>query len=135
MNDTVASKIACCVTAWKNCVKSGNDVWEYNWDCMIDEIEKNILPHGSGFNGKMEISRDETNFNRIVINAEYLKMNENGYYDGWITFKVIAYAQFHGIDIRITGLSKKDKNECSEYFGDIFHCVLSSKYIEKGETK
>jgi hypothetical protein len=88
MNKKLYAQIITLTTALQNCDKSGNEEWGTVHSEALDYIENNILPHGSGIDSGCTIDRDSTE-NKLVINSSFHLMDENGYYDGWMDFKVI----------------------------------------------
>lgn len=88
MNEKVYQRIASKVVAYHNCVKSNNGNWMRRHEEDLREIERNYLPHGSGFDSGCTIDIDKSNDTRIVINSSYHVMNENGFYSGWVDFTV-----------------------------------------------
>ena len=58
---------------------------------QMEDLVKNYLPSGSGFDGDISIDERSTD-EKIIIRVEYHHMDTNGFYDGWSTFKVIITA-------------------------------------------
>ena len=58
---------------------------------QMEDLVKNYLPSGSGFDGDISIDEKSTD-KKIILHVEYHHMNDNGFYDGWSTFKVIITA-------------------------------------------
>ena len=58
---------------------------------QMEDLVKNYLPSGSGFDGDISIDEKSTD-EKIIIRVEYHHMDINGFYDGWSTFKVIITA-------------------------------------------
>ena len=58
---------------------------------QMEDLVKNYLPSGSGFDGDISIDEKSTD-EKIIIHVEYHHMDINGFYDGWSTFKVIITA-------------------------------------------
>ena len=94
----------------------------------LDNIEREHLPSGSGFDSGSRIDRDESRPDKIVIATGFHHMNETGYYNGWTKHHVIVTPCLKfGFSIRVTG---KDKNGIKEYIADTFHAALSA-HIER----
>ena len=96
-------ELAKAIDARLNCIKSGNEEWFDRWD---DDINKMIdsLPHGSGIDGKTEIDLDKSTGEKIIITSEFHCMNDGGYYDGWINFKLVLTGSLRfGFNLAITG--------------------------------
>jgi len=95
-----------------SCLKFKNiDYYEKLVQKLLDK-----LPHGSGIDGKHWLVLEESNVNKIVIGGSYHKMNENGLYDGWISYRVIIVPSFiNDYDIRIRGRFNGFKNQQIKY--------------------
>ncbi len=81
-----------------------------------------LLPHGSGIDGKCELQPENCKPDKIVFFVEFHHMDENGYYCGWTEHNIILQPSFiHGYTMRITG---KDKNGIKEYLTDVFSNIF-----------
>ena len=70
--------------ARKRCVESGNLEWEKKWLRKAQEYSQK-LPSGSGFS-TTHIS--ECSNQKLTLDGAFHIMNENGYYDGSVRFRV-----------------------------------------------
>ncbi len=122
MKTSLISKIASIIEARENCLSSGNTEWFENHTDSLYEISKKYLPHGSGIDSGCDIDLELSNKNKIVITFGYHFMDENGYYDGWIDYKLICKPTFNGIDMKIIG---KNKNGIKDYLYDVFDYCLN----------
>lgn len=122
-NQTVIARIASLLQAIKNCEQSNNQEWLDKHSAELSRIENNVLPHGSGFDNGCRIDRNNSTQSKIVIDAPYHPMDEDGYYVAWRDYRVIVRPRFDGIDIDIKG---KDYNGLKEYIADTFYEVLTS---------
>ena len=116
-------RIATALEARRNCEKTGNELWFDNW---TDTLDKAIgqLPHGSGLDGKTELSELSTP-NKLIVTAEYHCMNEDGYYDGWINFRLtITGSLMFGFNLNITGNFGKYQ-DVKDYLHEIFSYDLA----------
>lgn len=78
---------------------------------------------GSGFEDTTFINGAST-ANRIVIVGDYHKMNENGYYDGYASWKVIVRPDLlSGYSVSVT--ASNATRDDADYIGDSFHSWLS----------
>lgn len=80
------------------------------------------LPSGSGIDSGVKFEIDKSAPEKLVFSVPFHHMDENGYYDGWTTYKMTVKPSFwSGFDIKITG---RDKNDVKEYlcvlFSDVF---------------
>ena len=118
--------IASASGAHARCIAEESD-WADKWYKLLDDIELNHLPSGSGVDSGTRIDRDATTETRIVLTCDFHHMNDGGYYDGWTTHKIIITPAFDGFDLRVTG---RDRNDIKDYLGDLFHHCL----IAQGEA-
>lgn len=116
-------EIASTIAALKNCEKSGNREWfEKHKDTLYD-IEKNILPHGSGIDSGCKINLEKSSENKIVIDVPYHCMDENGYYAGWRDYQIIIRA--HLASSFVIDVKGRDYNGLKDYLADTFHYVMN----------
>ena len=115
--------------AMENCLKSGNTEWYNKHEEKIETICRDFMPSGSGFDCGTKFNFELSKVNqKLVFNSSYHHMNENGYYDGWSELTITVKPSFNGIDIRITGIRRK--NSCdNEYFYDTFYQVLKQEFL------
>lgn len=107
--------------------------WEDKWDDLIHHLEKNYLPHGSGFDAGTHVIEEECVPGlKIVLNFGYHHIHEHGYYDGWTTHKAIITPYFDGIGVAIKGSLPKKYQHSREYFGDTIYEALI-RTVEKAE--
>ena len=115
------------VVAYKNCERLGNLDWMATHEQWLKRAE-DALPRGSGIDSGCEIDVEASNENKLVINSSYHCMDENGFYDGWIDFKVIVKpCLLFGITIDIKGrFSDRHGKYVSlrDYLQEVFdHCL------------
>lgn len=123
------------ISARKNCQKSDyvNHSLEDKWSLLIEHLEKNYLPYGSGFDAGVHVDEDVcVNGVKLVLTFDFHHMNEHGYYDGWTTHKAIITPYFDGIGVAIKGSLPKKYQHSREYFGDtIYEALLRT--VKKAE--
>lgn len=97
------------------------------WEMRLREIERSVLPSGSGFDAGCKI-QDNSTSNKIVISCDYHHINGCGYYDGWSEHTVIVTPclQF-GFSMRVTG---RNRNMIKDYISDTFHELLNNEVKE-----
>ena len=117
-------KIASLLVAIANCEKSGNDEWADRHQDAIDDLCKNNLPSGSGFDCGTELDYGRSTPDRLVFNAPFHRMNDAGCYDGWIDIRVTIKASLaFGFDIKITGIRERRDPGLRDYVADVFNNV------------
>ena len=122
------SKMANVIQARLNCIESKNDIWISKHEDTLNELI-DLLPHGSGIDGKTTIDLEKSTGEKLILNVEFHHMNDVGLYDGWTQHKIIVTPSLmHGISMRITGINR---NGIKEYFGDIFHIALTEANKEE----
>ena len=116
-------ELAKAIAAKANCIKSGNVRWFDRWDDTINSII-NSLPHGSGIDSDITLM-DVSTGEKIVIESSYHCMNEGGYYDGWINFRLtITGSLMFGFNLNITGNFGKYQ-DVKDYLHEIFSYDLA----------
>ena len=110
-------------------VSFGSENFRSEYEDLLEYIERNILPSGSGVDCGTKINMEKSKDNLIVLDVDFHHMDEHGYYDGWTHHKVkVCPDLVFGYDLKVTG---RDKNMIKEYLGDLYHYVLSERYKRK----
>ena len=128
--------IASVISAHKNCIEVGNTEWRDNWIEILDDIVRNYLPSGNGFDNGTQIDIDKSTSEKIVLSTSYHHMNESGMYCGWSNWAIVVTGSLlceFDIDLNITDtLEYIEKMESmgvyfdlDDYFYDVFHTTLS----------
>lgn len=124
----VYQELASRISAYQNCITYNNTIWEEKHKEVIDEIIDS-LPHGSGIDGKTECDITNSTDQKIIIESCYHCMNDNGYYDGWVDFKIIISASLSlGFNIKITGKFGKYRSIVLDYLEETFAYALNKEY-------
>lgn len=99
-----------------------NAVRKKDYD-TVEELTKNHLPRGSGFDTGTKFVRGEPR--EMVFYTEYHHMNEDGYYTGWTEHRVIVGAdlEFEYL-IRVTG---RNDNDIKPYIMEVFDTALNTE--------
>lgn len=113
--------------SYLSCIKLENNEWKEKWE---DEINKIIdsLPHGSGIDGKTEFNFEESKKHKLIINSGYHRMDENGFYDGWVDFKVIIQPGWDCPNINIKGNFGKKYDILKNYLEELFYEDLTNEW-------
>ena len=109
------------LSAYLNCVESGNEEWEVRHRERLEDFEHH-LPSGSGFDSGSRLDIERSRPDRLVITTSFHHMNDSGMYDGWSEHDVIVTPSLsYGFDVRVTG---RNRNDIKEYIADAFSQVL-----------
>lgn len=121
MERKVYQVLASRIAARLNSMKVGHQWVERHTDA-IEQIERDYLPSGSGFDAGTKIDLEASNGNRLVLVTEFHHMNEMGGYDGWTTHRVIVEPDlYYGFTLTITG---RDRDQIKDYLSDMFNQAL-----------
>lgn len=82
------------------------------------------LPSGSGIDHGTKLVWEKTRKGKIVLQADFHHMDENGGYDGWTEHEIIVAPDFDGFEIKVTG---RNRNQIKEYLADTYHYALSAE--------
>lgn len=101
----------------------------------LDRLDELLykLPMGSGIDAGSTIAFEECKRDKIVFNSAFHVMDNQGFYDGWIEFKVIVRPSFTGFDLEIKPLQRKKyfNDYLHDYVFDVFHYALDSEIGDK----
>ena len=125
----VYRKIAFTFEAYKNCIQTGNTLWEEKHLDTLKHIAEEYLPHGSGFNNGVEIDIETSRKDRVVLRTAFHHMDENGTYERWTDHLVIIVPSLmFDFNLKITG---QDYKNIKDYMQEIFGCALLEDYAEE----
>ena len=116
-------KFAMTLGAHQNCIKSGNKEWK---EKHFDNLQTYVadLPHGSGIDGKTWFDYEKSTPNKLIFHIEYHCMDENGFYAGWYSYKIIVTPSLqNNFDLNIVG--KDTPNHAKEYLYEVFQYAFS----------
>lgn len=122
MKTTLIAEIANLCQARHNCIERGNTEWQSKHVQRLAEIEKALLPSGSGIDSGTKIDYEASNQDKVVLNASFHHMNDGGYYDGWTEHVITVTPAFSGVNIRISG---RDRNEIKDYLHEVYSLCLT----------
>lgn len=78
----------------------------------IEELVKQHLPHGSGFDSGTKIDLDASHAEKLVFTTSFHHMNDGGFYDGWTDHTVTVTPSLAGeFHLRISGRNRNDIKE------------------------
>ena len=129
---SVASVIATAIGAEAKCAQGGNQLWEDRWGRVLDWIEKQHLPSGSGIDSGTRIDRARTTPDKVVLVTSFHHMNEHGMYDGWTDHVIFCRPAFDGITVSIGG---RDRNGIKDYLHEVFWDALSAPCQRYNDTE
>jgi hypothetical protein len=138
MKKKLYQEIASEVQAYKSCIESNNTEWRDNWHARLQHIQQSILPSGSGIDSGCTIDTSKSNDDKLIIYSSYHCMDENGFYDGWIDFKVIVRPSLSfGAIVDIVGPFSARNGKYAhvkDYLQEVFdHCLNTE--IETDDLK
>ena len=124
MKRTLINAIASTLDAYRSCIKSGNEEWEYKHRDLLKEYE-DMLPSGSGVDNGTQIDIQRSKNDKIVLHTAFHHMDEGGGYDGWTEHSiVITPSLVFGFHMKITG---RDRNGIKDYLAEMFNSALSEE--------
>ena len=121
MSRPVFAAIASKFEAWLNCDTNDDQnarvvAWlERHFDA-IEQLCKEFLPHGSGFDNGTQFDFDKSRKDKLVFNTAYHHMNDGGYVK-WTEHTVTITPSFDGFDIKVGG---RDYNDIKGLITDEF---------------
>lgn len=128
---TVVQAIAAACGARQRCIAANSGEWADSWSDYIRDIERNVLPRGSGIDNGIDIDREASNDDKVVLTLGFQHMNDGGYYAGWSEHRVIVLPAFQGIKM---GISGRNRNQIKDYLYELLEACLTSEYTEKPEV-
>jgi len=115
---SLISTIANLIQARQNCLASNSGNWFQLHTDRLRQIERDLLPRGSGIDAGTTIDLDRSTADRVVFCTSFHHMTEHGFYDGWTEHTIIVRPSFiGGLSMRITG---RDRNSIKEYLSQAF---------------
>ena len=106
---TVIQALASKILARENCARDCDEKphlaeWIQKHQDAADEIARDYLPRGSGFDSGTLIDWARSRPERVVLLVGFHRMDEHGMYSGWCEYTVTVRASLvFGIDLRVTG--------------------------------
>ncbi len=134
MNSKLYSTLASLVQARINCDNATprNDEWFDKHTDRIEELVKEHMPSGSGFDSGTKLDLDLSEPNKLVFLTSFHHMAESGMYDGWTEHTVIVTPDLaFGFRLKITG---RDRNQIKEYIRELFQNDLNAEATEKAQV-
>jgi hypothetical protein len=124
------AEIAGLLGAVKNCEQAGNQEWLERHKDALEQIERNLLPRGSGVDCGTKIDEASTP-NKIILTLSFHHLNEHGSYDRWTEHTCIITPDLQfAISIDITG---PDRNGILDYLHDLYRHTLMRRVERVGE--
>ncbi len=120
---TLVQLLASTVQARRNCEESGNTEWFHKHSDLIEQLVKDHMPSGGGFDSGTSIDLAKSDGDKLVFNTAYHHMHESGMYDGWTEHTVTVKPAFVGISLVVSG---RDRNEIKDYIAECFHNALDT---------
>lgn len=116
-------KLAQLIQARANCNNVCNQEWFHKHEDRIEELVKEHMPAGGGFDSGTHIDFIKSTSESLVFTTAFHHMNEIGYYDGWTehTVKVTPSLQW-GFELKISG---RNRNDIKDYMHEVFNTTLA----------
>lgn len=133
-------QLSSAVQARLNCQKSKDTHadWFQKHTETIQQLVRDILPSGSGWDDGTNIDWDESHADKLVFYGGFHHMDEGGGYDGWTYHKIIVTPSLSfGFHLRITGSDfpnrpmapLSNRNDIKDYLHEIFDCALRTVIV------
>lgn len=113
-----------CITGHE--VKRNNPEWFDKHSERIEQLVRNYLPSGSGFDNGTTLDLNASHADKLVFCTAYHHMVE-GYYDGWTEHTVTVTPAFNHFHLRVSG---RNRNDIKDYIADVFGCALQTELQE-----
>jgi len=124
----VFQEIASVFNVYVNCKTSNNKEWEINHYNKIEKIIDTYLPSGSGINSGVSFNFDLSTSKKLIFTSSFHYMNNNGFYDGWIDFKIEIKPDLQFLyNMKIIGDFTKDK-QLKDYLYDLFSECFNQQF-------
>ena len=125
MTRKLAYSLASLVSAIRNCQKSGNAEWKAKHTEKLNDLIREHMPSGSGFDNGTSLDHDRSGGERLTFNTAFHHMDENGSYNGWTEHAVTVRPHFIGsLQVKVSG---QDKNGIKDYIAECFDAALSQE--------
>ena len=126
-------EMASLILARANCIAKANTEWQSNHEDRLQELLQE-LPHGSGLDYTWNYDFSKSNQDKMVLLMNFHAMNQDGYYDGIIDFKVTITASLtNDINMVITGNFGKYQ-DIKDYLYDILIYAFTSDIKETAKS-
>jgi hypothetical protein len=118
-------ELASLVQARQNCAKSGNKEWLERHSERAEQLVKQHMPSGSGWDLGTKIDLDASTPNKLVFHGEYHHMDDGGSYDGWTAHRITVRPDLASdFDLKISG---RDRNQVKEVLHEWFDHALRTE--------
>ena len=122
-------KLAQTLDAQLRCTENKNSEWIDKHQQTLDELIAEHMPHGSGIDSGVVLT-DKSSGEYLSFTSSYHCMDENGYYDGWVDFRVIVTPSLlFDFNMKIVGKFGKYKESLPDYLFDLFHYALDKEIL------
>lgn len=123
-NEPLYRIMAKCLGALEHCRVNGNSEWHDVWQELLNRAVEH-LPQGGGFDDYPKIVEGRTKTNRLVFSGAYHKMDDVGFYVGWVSYNIIVFPDFvSGFRLSLKG----PLGDLREFILDAFYESLRAQY-------
>lgn len=102
-----------------------NPEWFDKHTDSIEELVRQHMPSGSGFDSGTTLDLDASHAEKLVFRTSFHHMDEGGYYDGWTYHTVTVTPSLSGqFNLRISG---RNRNDIKDYMYETFSYALGKE--------
>jgi hypothetical protein len=117
MERKLYQEMASLLNARATCARTGNDEWFAKHTDSLEELTREHMPSGSGFDSETQLDLEDSSENKIVFHTSFHHMN-----DEWTDHSVIVRPSLaFGFVLRITG---RDRNQIKDHIAEAFETTL-----------
>ncbi|BCV23271.1 hypothetical protein [Gelria sp. Kuro-4] len=129
MAKKVYQELALCFGAWKRAKECEDEDWKDRWAQRINEIVRQNLPSGGGFDIPIRFDFETSSEDRLILHGSFHEM-EDGFYADWYDFAVVVTPSLaFGFNVTIRGRFGK-KQDLKDFIGDVLCGCLSNEFYE-----
>ena len=92
---------------------------DYEYD--LETLVKEWMPRGSGIDCGTKLDVEKSTRTKLVFTFDYHHMNEDGYYCGWSSHKLIVTPTFDDFDLKIIGQHPSKQKHQTDWFHDYLY--------------
>lgn len=103
-------------------INSSRPEWKEKAEERLEKLVS-CLPSGSGIDNGTKVLLDKSTPERLVLQADFHHMNENGYYTQWTYHEIVVTPSIlFRMNLKVSG---RNLNNIKEYLEEVFYESLS----------